>query len=186
MPVKEIVSDCTNRMEKAVESLDRELRSIRTGRASAGLVEHLKVEYYGTQAMLRDIAQIGTPDPRMIIIKPYDPSAIKDIIKALQASDLGLNPATDSAVIRLSVPPLSTERRQQLSQHVKQLGEEAKIAVRNVRRDANKAIEAQQKAGGVTEDESYKGKDEVLELTHKNEKLIDDHLAIKIDDVMTV
>jgi len=186
MPLKQLLSETESRMDKTVEALDRELRSIRTGRASAGLVEHLKIEYYGTQTPLRDIAQIGTPDPRMILIKPYDPSSIKDIVKAIQASDLGLTPSADSAVVRLSVPPLSTERRQQISQHVKQLAEEAKIAVRNVRRDINKTLETQQKDGEITEDLAFKAKDEVLELTHKHEKMIDDHLTKKIEDIMTV
>ncbi|MHC4714344.1 MAG: ribosome recycling factor [Planctomycetota bacterium] len=186
MPVKEVLHDAQSRMEKAVEALDRELRLIRTGRASPGLVEHIKVEYYGTQTQLRDIAQIGVPDPRLIVIKPYDPSSIKDIVKALQTSDLGLSPSADSSIVRLSVPPLSTERREQLSQHVKHLAEETKIAIRNVRRDCNKNIDTEQKAGGIAEDEAYKGKDEILDLTHKYEKNVDEHTARKVEEIMTV
>ena len=186
MPVKDIMFDAEQRMKKAVEALDRELRVVRTGRASAGLVENIRVEYYGTQTPLRDIAQIATPDPRLIAIKPYDPSSLGDIVKAIQASDLGLTPSADGGLVRLSVPPLSTERREQLSGHVKQLAEESKIAVRNVRRDANKTIETEQKDGGITEDEAYKAKDSVLELTHNYENQIDGHVSRKIEDIMTV
>jgi len=186
MPAKQILHDAEQRMQKAVETLDRELRLIRTGRASAGLVEHIKVEYYGTQTPLRDIAQIGVPDPRLIVIKPYDPSSTKDIVKAIQASDLGLTPSADSALVRLSVPPLSTERREQLSQHVKHLAEETKIAIRNVRRDDNKTIETEQKAGTITEDESFKAKDEMLNLTHKYEQSVDEHVTRKVEEIMTV
>jgi len=186
MPVKEIMHDAEERMQKAVEAFDRELRSIRTGRASAGLVEHLRVDYYGTATPLRDIAQIATPDPRLIAIKPYDPSSVGAIVKAIQASDLGLSPSADGGLVRMSVPPLSTERREQLSSRVKQLAEESKIAVRNIRRDANKTIESEEKDGGVTEDEAYKAKEDVLELTHKYEEQIDGHVTRKIEDIMTV
>ena len=156
------------------------------GRASAGLVDHIRVEYYGTVTPLRDMAQIGTPDPRLIVIKPYDAGSIKDIIKAIQSSDIGITPSSDSKVVRLTVPPLSTERRTQLSHHVKSLAEEAKIAVRNVRRDANKALETEEKDSIVTEDEAFKAKEDVLELTHKYEKQIDEHVSKKIEEIMTV
>ena len=186
MPVDDILFDAEERMEKAVEVLSREFRTIRTGRASAGLVDHIRVEYYGTVTPLRDMAQIGTPDPRLIVIKPYDAGSIKDIIKAIQSSDIGITPSSDSKVVRLTVPPLSTERRTQLSHHVKSLAEEAKIAVRNVRRDANKALETEEKDSIVTEDEAFKAKEDVLELTHKYEKQIDEHVSKKIEEIMTV
>lgn len=186
MPVDEILFDAEERMEKAVDVFVKELRTIRTGRASAGLIEHVKVEYYGTHTPLKDIAQIGTPDARMIVVKPFDPTSVPDIVKAIQASDLGLTPSADSKLVRLSVPPLSTERRQQLSGHVKTLAEETKVAVRNIRRDANKHAESEQKASTITEDESYKVKDDVLDLTHKYEKSIDEHVTKKIDEIMTV
>ncbi len=186
MPVNDIMQDTENRMKKAVEALDRELTSIRTGRASAGLVEHIRVDYYGSQTPLRDIAQIATPDPRLIAIKPYDPSSVGNIVKAIQASDIGLAPSADGGLVRLSVPPLSTERREQLSTHVKHLAEEAKIAIRNIRRDANKTIDSEEKASRITEDEAYKAKDDILELTHKFEKQADEHVTRKIQEIMTV
>jgi ribosome recycling factor len=186
MPVDEVLFDAEERMEKAVEVLSREFRAIRTGRASAGLVDHIRVEYYGTQTPLKDMAQVGTPDPRLIVIKPYDATAIKDIVKALQSSDIGITPSSDAKVIRLTIPPLSTERRTQLSHHVKSLAEEAKVAVRNVRRDANKTLETEEKDSAITEDESFKAKEDVLALTHKYEKQIDEHVAKKIEEIMTV
>ena len=186
MPVDDILLDAEERMEKAVEVLGRELRTIRTGRASAGLVEHIKVEYYGTDTPLRDIAQIGTPDPRLIVVKPFDPTAVKDIMKALQASELGITPSTDNKVIRLQIPPLSGDRRTQLSHHVKSLAEDTKVAIRNVRRDANKVVETEEKDSIVTEDEAYKAKEEILELTHKFEKQVDEHVAKKVEEIMTI
>lgn len=186
MPVDDILFDAEERMEKAVDVFSKELRTLRTGRASAALVDHIKVEYYGTQTPLRDIAQIGTPDPRLIVIKPFDPSAIKEIVKAIQASELGITPNADAKLVRLSVPPLSTERRQQLSHHVKKLAEDTKIAIRNVRRDANKQLETEEKDSLITEDDSKRGKDETQELTKKYEQAIDDHSAKKIEEIMTV
>ncbi len=186
MPVDEILFDAEERMEKAVEVFSKELRTIRTGRASAGLIEHLKVEYYGTQTPLRDIAQIGVPDVRMIVIKPFDPTSVQGIVKVIQTSDLGLTPSSDGKLIRLSVPPLSTERREQLSGHVKTLSEETKVAIRNIRRDANKTAEAEEKKSEITEDEAYKLKDQILELTHKYEKSVDEHVTKKVEEIMTV
>jgi len=186
MPVDDILLDAEERMEKAVDVLVKEFRMIRTGRASAGLVEHIRVDYYGTPTPLRDMAQIGTPDPRLIVIKPYDASSIKDIVKAIQTSDLGITPSSDAKLVRLTVPPLSTERRTQLSHHVKSLAEETKVAIRNVRRDANKTIETEEDGSVITEDEAFKAKEEVLELTHKYEKSVDDHVTKKIEEIMTV
>ncbi len=186
MPVDDILFDAEDRMEKAAEVLARELRTIRTGRASASLVDHIRVDYYGTQTPLKDMAQVGTPDPKLIVIKPFDPSCIKDIVKAIQASDLGITPSADSKLVRLSVPPLSGERREQISHHVKNLAEETKVALRNVRRDANKQLETEQKDSVITEDAAFKGKDEILELIHKYEKLVDDHVAKKVEEIMTV
>jgi len=186
MPVDDILLDAEERMEKAVEVFARELRSVRTGRASSAIVENVKVEYYGTLTPLRDIAQIGTPDPRLVVIKPYDASSIKDIVKAIQASDVGITPQADAKLIRLAVPPLSTERRTQLSHHVKDLAEETKVAIRNVRRDANKVAETEEKDSVITEDDSYRAKEQILELTHKYEKDVDEHVEKKVQEIMTV
>ena len=186
MPVDDILFDAEERMEKAVDVFAKELRTLRTGRASAGLVEHIRVDYYGTQTPLRDVAQIGTPDPRLIVIKPFDPSSIKEIVKAIQASELGITPTADPKLVRLTIPPLSTERRQQLSQHVKKLAEDTKVAIRNIRRDANKQAETEEKDSVITEDDSDRAKEEIQELTKKYEKSVDDHVAKKIEEIMTV
>jgi len=186
MPVDDVLFDAEERMEKAVDVFAKELRTIRTGRASASIVDHIKVDYYGTPTPLRDMAQIGTPDPKLIVIKPFDPSSIKEIVKAIQASDIGITPTADAKLVRLAVPPLSTERRQQLSNHVKHLAEETKIAVRNVRRDANKQLEGEEKDSNITEDDAFKAKEEVQELTKKYEKSVDEHVAKKIEEIMTV
>jgi ribosome recycling factor len=178
MAMDEILLEAEDGMQQAVDYLRSEFRGVRTGRASGGLVEHLKVDYYGSPTDLRQLATISTPEANMIIIKPFDPGSIKEIEKAIQTSDLGMPPNTDGKIIRLNVPPLSGERRQQLANQVKKMSEQSRIAIRNVRRDANKEIDKQQKDGELTEDEAKKGKDDIQKLTNDYEKkvteLVDD------------
>ena len=133
--VQEQIQDARTRMAKAIESLRHELGSVRTGRASAGLVEHLRVDYYGTPTPLNQLATISTPDARLIVIQPYDRGAMGSIEKTILKSDLGLTPTNDGTVIRLSIPPLTEDRRRELAKHVRKRVEEARVAVRNVRRD---------------------------------------------------
>ena len=142
----EILLEVEMHMETALDYLRKEFRGIRTGRASGGLVEHIKVEYYGSPTDLRSLATISTPESNLIVIKPFDPSGMKDIERAIQASDLGITPSADGKVIRLSVPPLSIERRDQLKGRVKKLAEAARVTVRNARRDGNKITDTKQKA----------------------------------------
>ena len=143
MPIDEIEFECEEQMEKAVAFLRRELRMVRTGRASPALVEHLKidVESYGSTMDLRELASISAPEANLLMVKPYDPSIIKDIERALQTSDLGITPMSDGKVIRLPVPPLSGERRRKLLAQVRKLGENQKVAIRNIRRDANRSVD---------------------------------------------
>lgn len=183
MAMDDILLDVEEKMEGAVEYLRKELRGIRTGRASAGLVEHVKVEYYGSQTDLRQLATISTPDASMILIKPFDPSGLKDIERAIQAANIGLTPMSDGKVIRLSVPPLSGERRQQLAGQVKKMAESSRVVVRNSRRDGNKDVDTQQKASLMTEDEAKKGKDDIQELTKKYEAKIDELVAAKTKEI---
>ncbi|MFP4053496.1 MAG: ribosome recycling factor [Phycisphaerae bacterium] len=177
MAMDEILLQTEEAMDDALEYLKREFRGIRTGRASGGLVEHIKVDYYGSPTDLRQLAAISTPEANLIVIKPFDPGSFKEIERAIQASDLGITPAADGKVIRLTIPPLSGERRQQLVTQVKKMSEQTRVAVRNARRDANKEIDSQQKAGDLTEDEAKRGKDDVQKLTKKYEdevtKLVD-------------
>jgi len=183
MAMDEILFEVEEKMEEAVEYLKKEFRGIRTGRASAGLVEHIKVDYYGSPTDLRQLATIGTPDATLILIKPFDPSSLKDIEKAIFASDLGITPATDGKVIRLSVPPLSIERRNQIAGQLKKMAEAVRVAIRNARRDGNKETDRQQKASELTEDEAHKGKDDIQELTRKYEKTVSEVLDAKTKEI---
>ncbi len=185
MPTQKIIAEHESSMKKAVEFLQTELRSVRTGRASAGLVENLSVEYYGSPTPLKQMATIATPDADMIIVKPFDPASLKDIEKAIKNSDLSLAPMLDGKVVRLSVPPLSGERRDQLAQQVKQMGEKTKVSIRNIRRDANKVLDEEQKNKVVTEDDRDKGKKDVDNLTKKFTDKIDAVVKAKSDEIMS-
>lgn len=184
MPTQQIVSQHENAMKKAIDFLQAELRSVRTGRASAGLVENLSVDYYGSPTPLKQMATIATPEADMVIIKPFDPVALKEIEKAIKNSELSLAPIVDGKVVRLSVPPLSTERRSQLTQQVKQLGEKAKVSIRNIRRDANKQLDDEQKSKIITEDDRDKGKKDIDNLTKKHTEKIDAAVKAKSDEIM--
>lgn len=184
MPVKQIVEEHKQHMAKAVEFLQNELRSVRTSRASTGLVENLMVDYYGNKTPLKQLATIATPEAAAIVIKPFDPASLKDIEKAVRNSDLSLSPIADGKIIRLSIPPLSVERRTQLSQQVKQMGEKTKVSVRNIRRDANKKLDEEQKSKVITEDERDKGKKDVDELTKEYAEKVDAVIKAKSDEIM--
>ena len=186
MAVDDVLLDAEERMEKAVEVLHDELRTIRTGRASTGLVENLKVDYYGAPTPLKSLANIATPQATLITIRPFDPNSLKDIEKAILASDIGITPSSDGKIIRLAVPPLSEERRKQLVQQTKHLAEETKVALRNVRRDGIKDLEAQEKGGEITEDDLHRAKDDVQELIHQYETKVDDLIAKKTEELMEV
>jgi len=183
MSLDDIQLEAEEKMSNTIERLRGELRGIRTGRASTALVEHIKVEYFGATTELRSIAQLTTPESNMIVIKPFDPSSCKDIERAIMASELGITPNSDGRIIRLVLPPLSGERRKQLAQQVRQLAEQAKIAIRNVRRDSNKKIDAQQKAGELPEDDADRGKQEIQDLTKEYETKADEVVAAKIKEI---
>lgn len=165
MGVDDILLEAEEKMEGAVSHLAGELRGLRTGRASPALVDNLRVDYYGAMTPLGQMAQIGCPEPRLIVIKPFDATAIQNIDKAIRTSNLGLNPQSDGKVIRLVLPPLSEERRKQLVKLVKDQGETANVAIRNVRRDANKAADGAFHDREITEDQLDEAKEQVQELT---------------------
>ena len=173
MSVDEILLDTEERMEKALAVLKHALAGIRTGRANPGLVDSLRVEVYGSPTPIKAIASVGAPEPTQIVIRPFDPGTLKDIEKAIQASGLGFNPQNDGRLIRINVPPLSTEVRRKLVARIKELTEEAKVAVRNVRRDGNKAPTRSRKTRCMTEDDRDQVKEEIQELTKKFENLAD-------------
>jgi len=184
MPVKEIITDSENKMKKAVEVLQDEFKSVRTGRASTGLVENIKVEYYGNPTPLKALAALSTPQSDMILVKPFDPNSIKEIDKAILASDVGLTPMVDGKVIRLSVPPLTEERRRQLAQQVKALGEQAKVSVRNIRRDEIKHLEKEEKDKLVTEDDLNNGKKQLDDMTRQYTDKVDHVVKLKSEEIM--
>ena len=169
MSADETLIDAEDRMEKAIAHLGDSLSGIRTGRATPGLVDSIKVEVYGSMQQLKQLASVGTPEPQQIVIRPYDAGTIKEIEKALVAGDLGLNPQNDGRIIRLNVPALSTEVRKKMVSRIKELAEESKVSIRNIRRDANKAIDAAEKAKEIGEDDCEKLKESVQELTKKFE-----------------
>lgn len=172
-------------MGKVIQYLKDELRGVRTGRATPGLVEHLKIEVpsYGSTMELRELASITAPEPAALVVKPFDPGTIKDIERGIQSSDVGITPNSDGKVIRLPIPPLSGERRKQLVNQVKKMGEEQKIALRNVRRDVNKKVDADQKASTITEDQAETAKDQLQKLIKRNEDEIDRMVAAKTKEI---
>jgi ribosome recycling factor len=172
MTYEEILFDCEERMEKAVNVFRDELRGLRTGRATPALVDSLRIEYYGSATPLKQLAQINTPDPQSILIRPYDVSVLKEIEKAIRSSDLGLSPNNDGKMIRLQVPTMSGEQRQKLVARIKKSAEESKVACRNIRRDANKLFDNAEKSKEMTEDERDQGKEEVQTLLKKFEDRI--------------
>jgi ribosome recycling factor len=184
MTSDEILLDAEERMEKAVNVFRDELRGLRTGRATPALVDGLRVEAYGSQMQLKQLAQISTPDPQSIVIRPFDPSTLKDIEKAIRSSDLGMAPANDGKMIRLQVPPMSGEQRTKLSQRIKKSAEDTKVSCRNVRRDANKHFDAGEKAGEMTEDQRDQGKEQVQELLKSFEDKINDMMDRKTKEIM--
>jgi len=165
MTTDEILLDVEERMEKAIRKLKGDLAGIRTGRANPGLVDSLRVSVYGSEVPIKQIASVGAPEPNQIVIRPYDPGTLKDIEKAIQTSDLGFNPQNDGRLIRLSVPPLSTEVRRKMVGRIKELTEEAKVSVRNIRRDGNKAADQGEKDKDLSEDDRDQVKEEIQELT---------------------
>lgn len=188
MDVDMIVLECEEHMSKAVEYLKHELRGMRTGRASAAMIEHVKVDAYGSTTDLKNLAALSVPESNQILVKPFDPSTMTDIIKGIEKADLGLNPRSEGKQIRVPVPTLSGDRRKQLASQAKTAGEQAKVAIRSARRDANKHIDAAEKdkASGVSEDAAKGYKNDVQELTKKYEADIDSLVDHKTKEIMEV
>jgi ribosome recycling factor len=184
MSADEILLDVEERMEKAVDKLKHDLGGIRTGRANPGLVDSLRVEAYGSPTPLKQLATVGAPEPTQIVIRPFDPGTLKDIEKAILASGLGLTPMNDGKLIRLNVPPLSTETRRKLVGRIKELTEEAKVAIRNVRRDGNKQADQGEKDKSLSEDDCESVKEEIQELTKKFENRSTELAKAKEQEVM--
>ncbi len=184
MTSDEILFDAEERMEKAVNVFRDELRGLRTGRATPALVDTLRVEYYGSPTPLKQLAQINTPDPQQIVIRPFDQGCLKDIEKAIRSSDLGMSPTNDGKMIRLQVPPMSGEQRQKMATRIKKSAEDAKVACRNIRRDGNKHFDQAEKAKEMTEDDCEHGKEEVQTLLKKFEDRIAEMAEKKTKEIM--
>ena len=184
MPAKEILSDSKSKMKKALEALQNELKTVRTGRAATGLIENIKAEYYGTPTPLKQMATLATPTVDMIVIKPFDPASVKEIEKAIKSSDLSIAPIVDGKLIRLNIPPLSEERRKQLAAQTKQMGEQTKVSIRNIRRDANKQLEKEQKEKLITEDDLQTGKKQIDDVTKEYTDKVDSIVENKSDEIM--
>jgi ribosome recycling factor len=184
MSVEEVLFDAEERMEKALAKLKQDLTGIRTGRASPGMVDSLRVEAYGSPVPIKQIASVSAPEPQQLVIRPFDPGTIKDIEKGIIASDLGLAPQSDGKVIRLNIPPLSGEVRRKMVARTKELAEEAKVAIRNIRRDANKQAEQEKKEKELTEDECDQAQDEVQKLVKKFEDRSNELAKAKEAEVM--
>jgi ribosome recycling factor len=172
---KQVVAATKEKMEKSVQSLTRELASIRAGRASAALLDKITIDYYGAPTPVNQMAGISVPEARLLVIQPYDKSVLGDIEKAILKSDLGLNPSNDGSIIRLAIPALTEERRKDLAKQVKKEAEEAKVAIRNIRRDGNDDLKKLEKNGDITEDDLRGYSDEIQKLT--------DGYIVKIDNV---
>ena len=184
--IDEFVADATGRMDKSVEATHEHFNSVRTGRASAALLDRIQVEYYGTPTPLKNLATINVPEPRLLTIQPFDPSSIKQIEKTIQESDLGLTPSNDGKVIRLPIPQLTEERRKELVKLVRQMAEEGRVAVRNVRRDAIKHLEELVRNGDVGDDEERAAETRVQKVTDDHVTRIDDLLKRKEAEIMEV
>jgi len=170
---QQTINDAKKGMEKCVDDMRQNLATIRTGRASVSILDHIQANYYGTATPLHQMASLSTPDPTLIVIQPWDPSTISAIEKAILTSDLGLNPTNDGKVIRLSIPPLTQERRQQLAKSVGHIGEQHRVAVRQVRHEANDLIKALQKDKQISEDEGKEALKKIQEMTNAHIEKID-------------
>src|ERR687883_270252 len=184
--VQELVQDATRRMDSAIEHTRNEFNTIRTGRASAALLDRISVDYYGTATPLKQLATINVPEPRMLTIQPFDPQSVKTIEKAIQESDLGLTPSNDGKMIRLPIPQLTEERRKELVKVTRHLAEEGRVAVRNVRRDVMHHLKELVVNGEVGDDEERRAEERVQKLTDEHVKAIDELLKHKEAEVMEV
>jgi ribosome recycling factor len=184
--IDDFVSDATRRMDKSVESAAHEFNTVRTGRASAALLDRIQVDYYGTPTPLQQLATINVPEPRMLTIQPYDPGSIKAIERAVLESDLGLTPSNDGKIVRLPIPALTEERRKDLVKVVRRVAEDGKVAIRNVRRDVMQHLKELVVNGDVGDDEERRAEQQVQKITDDHTKSIDDLLKVKEAEIMEV
>jgi ribosome recycling factor len=183
---KQVIAQTNEKMEKAIQALKKELSTVRAGRANPGMLEKVTVDYYGAATPINQVASINAPEPRLLIIQPWDKSILNDIEKAILKSDLGLTPNNDGSIIRIAIPPLTEQRRQELTKLVKKYGEEAKVAIRNIRRDANDELKKKEKDGLISEDESRRALDEIQNITDTFAKRVDEIVKQKENEIMEI
>jgi len=186
MAIKDEVAQIRKRMEKAIDDIRKELASIRTGRASISILDNIQVEYYGTPTPINQVAQLGTPDPTLVTVQPYDVSLVGPIEKAIRASDLGLNPSNDGRLIRIPIPPLTEDRRKQLAKHVHKVLEEHRTAVRNIRRDGNEHLKKMLKDKTISEDDEKQALAEIQKLTDDHIHKLEEVAKKKEQEILTV
>ena len=184
--VKEVEASLKTRMEKAVSDLQHEMASIRTGRASLSILDHIRVDYYGTPTPLNQLANLHVPEPSLITIQPWDVSQIGAIEKSIRASDLGLNPANDGKLIRLPIPPLTEERRKELVKRLHKVAEDHRVAVRNIRRDGNEAVKKLLKDKKISEDEDKRAHDEIQKMTDGYMQKLDGAAKVKEKEILEI
>ena len=184
--IKEILSTAQTKMQKTIEVLRVDLASVRAGRASVSLLDKVMVEYYGTPTPVNQVASVTVPEPRMIVIQPWEKNLLKDIERAIMKSDLGLNPNSDGSVIRLNLPQLTEERRKELVKTVHKKAEDARVSIRNLRREANDSVKKAEKAKEITEDEAKKSNDDIQKMTDKFIKEVDTVMEHKETEVMEI
>jgi ribosome recycling factor len=184
--ISEILEDAETRMSKTVDSLRQDLARIRTGKANPALLDNIRIACYGQEMPLKQVANIAVPDPRQIVVQPWDKSILTDVEKAIQKADLGLNPNNDGSFIRIPIPPLTEERRRDIVKAVRKMSEDAKIALRNIRRDANERLKDGEKNGDFSEDESHRAQDNVQELIEDKTSELEKLLKRKEEEIMEV
>jgi ribosome recycling factor len=182
--IESMYQETRESMQKSIDALKNDLKKVRTGRASLSILDDIRVDYYGTLTPLNQMASLSTPESRLIMIQPWDVSVIKDVEKAILKSDLGLTPSNDGKVIRISIPPLTEERRKQLVKVIYKKSEEHKISVRNIRRDTNDLLKSLKKDGDISEDDAFKAQDQVQKITDEHIKLIDDVCKNKEKEIL--
>jgi ribosome recycling factor len=183
---KDAMAQARARMEKAVEDFRKELSGMRTGRANVSLLDHVRVDYHGTSMPINQLGTLSVPDPMLIVISPWDPSAAAMVDKAIRTSDLGLNPSSDGKVVRVPIPPLTEERRKEIVKHLHKVLENHRTAVRNIRRDIKEAVEKLEKEKKISEDEKKRTVDELEKITHSETKKIEDLSAAKEKEILEV
>ncbi len=181
-----IIKDAEDRMKKSAASLEEELAGLRTGRASAAMFDKLRVPYYGTPTPINQVASISVPESRLVVIQPWDKAVLPEIEKAIQSSEMSLNPSNDGKVIRINIPPLTEERRKEIVKLAKNTAEQGRVAVRNIRRDANDELKKQEKSGDISEDDLKRGEDQVQKLTDQYIEQINEVLSAKEHEILEI